>query len=94
MAAHRANIKVILIPKENKKDIKEIPKKVREALTIIPVEHMDEVLRHALVLQDPDAFFRHAEEVAKREETDRKAPPAPAPAAPSPAPESSHPPAL
>ncbi|MGI5862529.1 MAG: endopeptidase La [Myxococcales bacterium] len=58
MAAHRGGLKTILIPKENKKDIREIPKRVRDALRIIPVEHMDEVLREALVLEDPDAFFR------------------------------------
>ena len=58
MAAHRGGLKTILIPKENKKDIREIPKRVRDALRIIPVEHMDEVLREALVLEDPEAFFR------------------------------------
>ncbi|MGC4116762.1 MAG: endopeptidase La [Myxococcales bacterium] len=87
MAAHRGGIKTILIPKDNRKDIKEIPKKVREALTIVPVEHMDEVLRHALVLSDPDAFFKHAEEVAQREEAEKKKgttpPPAPPPSSPA-----------
>ena len=34
---------------------------IRRELTIIPVEHVDEVLRHALVLADPDAFFRKVE---------------------------------
>ncbi len=71
MAAHRGGIKTIIIPKDNKKDIKEIPKKVREALRIIPVEHMDEVLREALALENPEAFFRRADEVAKREEAER-----------------------
>ncbi|MFN7135287.1 MAG: S16 family serine protease, partial [Myxococcales bacterium] len=50
LAAHRGGIKTIIIPKDNKKDVKDIPKKVRSQLTIIPVEHMDEVLRYALVL--------------------------------------------
>lgn len=58
MAAHRGGIKTVLIPKENKKDIREIPKRVREALRIVPVEHMDEVLIEALRLDDPDKFFR------------------------------------
>jgi ATP-dependent Lon protease len=61
MAAHRGGILTILIPKENTKDIREIPKKVRAEMRIIPVEHMDEVLRQALVLENPDTFFRHPE---------------------------------
>ncbi len=61
MAAHRGGIRTILIPKENTKDIREIPKKVRAEMRIIPVEHMDEVLRQALVLENPDSFFRHPE---------------------------------
>ncbi len=48
MAAHRAGIKTFLLPKENLKDLVEIPAKVREEMQIIPVEHMDEVLKIAL----------------------------------------------
>jgi ATP-dependent Lon protease len=58
MAAHRGGIRTILIPKENEKDIREIPKKVKREMEIIPVEHMDEVLMKALVLENPDTFFR------------------------------------
>src|SRR5207302_3291547 len=58
LAAHRGGTKIILIPKDNAKDVREIPMKIRRELTIIPVEHVDEVLRHALVLENPDAFFR------------------------------------
>ena len=61
LAAHRGGIKIIMIPKENAKDVREIPMKIRRELTIIPVDHVDEVLRHALVLADPDAFFRKVE---------------------------------
>jgi ATP-dependent Lon protease len=57
LAAHRAEIKRILIPKENEKDIAEIPKSVLQDLELIPVEHMDEVLKHALVLEDREAFY-------------------------------------
>jgi ATP-dependent Lon protease len=57
LAAHRAEIEVVLIPKENQKDLKEIPRRVLNALRIVLVEHMDEVLREALVLSDPDALF-------------------------------------
>jgi len=58
MAAYRGGIKKILIPAENEKDVKEIPQVVRKNLEIIPVEHMDQVLRHALALEKPDEFFR------------------------------------
>lgn len=49
LAAHRAGIRRIIIPRDNVKDIEEIPESVRSDLTFIPVAHMDEVLEHALV---------------------------------------------
>ena len=48
LAAHRAGIRTIIMPKENLKDLEEIPAYVREELTFRPVEHADEVLRIAL----------------------------------------------
>ena len=56
LAAHRAGVNTVLFPEENKKDLREIPRAVRRALELIPVSHMDEVLRYALVLDDPEAF--------------------------------------
>lgn len=44
LAALRANIKIVIIPEGNKKDLEEIPKDVREKLRFIPVKHMDEVM--------------------------------------------------
>ncbi len=58
LAAHRGGIKRVLIPKENAKDVREIPKKVREKLEIILVDHADDVLRHALVLEHPEDFLK------------------------------------
>ena len=58
LAAHRAGMKTILIPKENKKDLREVPKRIREKLRLIPVEYVDDVLREALALDKPDEFFR------------------------------------
>ncbi|HTT74840.1 MAG TPA: endopeptidase La [Candidatus Binataceae bacterium] len=58
MAAHRGGIKTVVIPKENEKDVDEIPAQVLKNITVIKVEHMDEILRHALVLSDHDAFFK------------------------------------
>jgi ATP-dependent Lon protease len=58
LAAHRAGMKTVLIPRENRKDLREIPKKIRDQLRIIPVEYVDDVLREALLLEKPDEFFR------------------------------------
>jgi ATP-dependent Lon protease len=58
LAAHRGGIKTILIPKENAKDIEEISPQILKNVTLIQVDHMDEVLKHALVLTDPDNFFK------------------------------------
>ena len=49
LAAHRAGIKTILLPKENKRDYTEIPENVRQNLEFIWVEHLDEVLAQALI---------------------------------------------
>jgi len=49
LAAHRAGIDTIIIPAENKKDIEEIPLKIREKLRIIPVSRFEQVLKYALV---------------------------------------------
>jgi ATP-dependent Lon protease len=60
LAAHRGGIKTVLIPKENAKDVREIPKKVREKLRIVCVESADEVLREALLPERPDEFLKKA----------------------------------
>ena len=49
LAAHRAGLRTILIPKENAKDLKDLPKHIRKELKFEMVEHMDEVLSKALV---------------------------------------------
>jgi ATP-dependent Lon protease len=56
IAAHRGGIDTILIPKENEKDLKEIPPLIKRNLQIVMVDHMDEVLAHALAMTDPGAF--------------------------------------
>ena len=48
LAALRGGIKTAIIPIENEKDLKEIPQNVKDGLTIIPVTHVDEVLKIAL----------------------------------------------
>ncbi len=48
LSAHRAGLKTVLFPKENEKDLDDIPESVRTDLTFIPVSHLDEVLDYAL----------------------------------------------
>jgi ATP-dependent Lon protease len=57
LAAHRGGIKKVIIPKENEKDIKDIPKSISKQIEIVTVEHMDEVLSHALILNEGDCLF-------------------------------------
>ena len=56
LAALRAGTKTVLIPKENEKDLAEIPDNVKEGLTIIPVSHVSEVIANALTAS-PRAVF-------------------------------------
>ncbi|MFD0588317.1 endopeptidase La [Paenibacillus sp. GCM10027627] len=49
LAAHRAGIKKVLLPKDNERDLRDIPSSVRDELEFVPVGHMDEVLGHALL---------------------------------------------
>jgi len=58
LAAHRGGIKKVLIPKENKKDLEDIPTNIQNQLEIITVSHMDEVLSHALVLAENKTTFK------------------------------------
>jgi len=65
LAALRGGIKTVLIPKENEKDLSDIPDNVKEGLTIIPVSHVREVLKLALVRQpEPIEWDEAAEEAA------------------------------
>lgn len=51
LAAHRAGYKKILLPKDNERDLRDIPDSVKEDMVFVPVSHMDQVLEHALVEQ-------------------------------------------
>jgi ATP-dependent Lon protease len=80
LAAHRGGIKMVLIPGENEKDILDIPANVLKTVELTLVDHMDDVLRRALLLDNPSDLFR------------RKAPPLPEPV-PPPFPATAEPPA-
>ncbi len=65
LAALRGGIKTVLIPEENEKDLAEIPDNVKEGLEIIPVTHVSEVLKHALISEpEPVEWDEAAEEAA------------------------------
>lgn len=49
LAAHRSGIKTIIIPKQNVKDLRDIPQTVRDEINFVPVENVEQVLRRALV---------------------------------------------
>jgi ATP-dependent Lon protease len=57
IAAHRGGVDTVIVPQENEKDLKELPTVIKKNLKIITVEHMDDVLKHALAVDDPDHFL-------------------------------------
>ena len=59
LAAHRAGIKRVLIPAENEKDIEEIPATVLKGVELSLVAHMDDVLKKALVMDQPENLFKN-----------------------------------
>ena len=58
MAAHRAGLRLVIAPEENRRHLEDIPQEVQDGIQIVFVDTIDEVLRAALVLRDPDAFLR------------------------------------
>lgn len=61
LAAQRGHIRTVLIPQENTKDLSEIPAEVLKGLTIIPVEHINEVLPHILQASAEEIFSGDAD---------------------------------
>ncbi|NBD25888.1 endopeptidase La [Paenibacillus glycinis] len=55
LAAHRAGIKKVLLPKENERDLRDIPDSVKADMEFVPVGTMDEVLQHALAVTEAHA---------------------------------------
>ena len=64
LAAHRAGVKKVLIPKENEKDLIDVPKKVREDIKIIPVENADEVIKIALIKEPKPIEWTEVEKLS------------------------------
>jgi ATP-dependent Lon protease len=71
LAAHRAGVKKVLIPKENEKDLVDVPKKVREDVKIIPVESADEVLKIALMKELIPVEWTEVEKISESKKNDK-----------------------
>ena len=61
IAAQRGGVKRVVIPKENEKDLKDVPKSITSLMEIVFVEHMDEVLSHALIVPAGERLFDNAD---------------------------------
>ena len=72
LAAHRAGIKTVLIPIENKKDLVEVPKIILETMEIIPVKNVDEVLKVALVKPLKRVEWVEVDQLAKKDKTKKE----------------------
>ncbi|WP_127714657.1 endopeptidase La [Halobacteriovorax sp. HLS] len=59
LAAKQAGIDTVIIPIKNEKDLPDIPTEVKNGLTIIPCFQVDNVLKYALELQNPEQFMQH-----------------------------------
>jgi ATP-dependent Lon protease len=58
LAAHRGGIKKVIIPKENEKDLRDIPASVLRQVEVVSVEHMDEVIGHALIVPEGQTLYK------------------------------------
>ena len=72
LAAHRAGIKKVLIPMENKKDLIEVPKTVIESIEIIPVKNVDEVLKVALTKPLKRVEWVEVDQLANKEKNKKE----------------------
>ncbi len=79
LAAHRGLVSTVIIPRENHKDLKEVPQTILKDMEIIEVEHMDEVLPRALMDIKPAQLFHKDREILplvyklRREDSSHKA---------------------
>ena len=69
LAAHRAGIKKVLIPIENKKDLVEVPDSIKKSIEIIPVKNVDEVLKVALTKNLKPVEWVEVDQLSKKDKT-------------------------
>jgi ATP-dependent Lon protease len=72
LAAHRAGIKKVLIPMENKKDLIEVPKAVLDTVEIIPVKNIDEVLKVALTKPLKRVEWVEVDQISNKEKSKKE----------------------
>jgi len=72
LAAHRAGIKKVLIPMENKKDLTEVPKTILETMEVIPVKNVDEVLKVALIKPLKRVEWVEVDQIAEKNKTKKE----------------------
>jgi ATP-dependent Lon protease len=58
LAAKRGNITDVLIPKDNERNLNDVPANIRKSLNVSLVEHMDEVLEHAIIVKEGETLFK------------------------------------
>ncbi len=68
IAALRGGVDTVIVPRENEKDLKDLPAVIKKNLTIIAVEHMDEVLKHALAVEDSGHFLEEGDGIHEIED--------------------------
>ena len=71
LAAHRAGIEHVLIPKDNEKDLADVPKKVKEDIKVTPIEFVDEVLKIALTKELKRVEWTEVESMSKSKNEDK-----------------------
>ena len=71
LAAHRAGIKKLIIPKDNEKDLADIPQKIKDDIKIITVETVDEVLKLALKNELKRVEWQEVENISKSKKEDK-----------------------
>ncbi|MFW5975276.1 MAG: endopeptidase La [Desulfosalsimonas sp.] len=62
LAAHRSDIRRVIIPAENEKDLKEIPATIMRQMEILPVEHMDEAIDKSIVVEEGSSLYKQAKD--------------------------------
>ncbi len=53
LAADRAGVETVLLPRRNEKDLEDVPERIRQTLRLVFIDHMDEALKEALPLLEP-----------------------------------------
>ena len=71
LAAHRAGVKKVLIPKENEKDLVDVPKKVKDDIEIVPVETADEVIKIALTKELKPTEWTEVDKLTETKKDDK-----------------------